>query len=79
MADFVRGNKDVTGFGQQVRIADKTLAGDLDVITNDEIIEVKKSLKALTDIEQFDKYINPNDAKYSIPIRKKLFCILTNH
>lgn len=72
MASFVRENKEVTGFGQQIRKADNSLAGDLDVVTNDEIIEVKKSLKAVTDVEQFDKYINPNNANYFNPDQKKV-------
>jgi hypothetical protein len=39
------------------------LAGDLDVVTNKQIIEVKKSTSAL-DMEQIDKYINSNNPKF---------------
>lgn len=72
VASFVRENKEVTGFGQQVKKADNSLAGDLDVVTKDEIIEVKKSIKAITDVEQFDKYINPNNVSYFNPGQKKV-------
>ncbi|MEK5032370.1 hypothetical protein MKY96_13040 [Paenibacillus sp. FSL R7-0302] len=72
VASFVRENKEVTGFGQQVKKADNSLAGDLDVVTKDEIIEVKKSIKAITDVEQFDKYINPNNGSYFNPGQKKV-------
>ncbi|MGG4192231.1 hypothetical protein SAMN04488689_101584 [Paenibacillus sp. cl6col] len=58
--------------GQQVKKADNSLAGDLDVVTKDEIIEVKKSIKAITDIEQFDKYVNPNNGSYFNPHQKKV-------
>ena len=69
---FVRENKEVTGFGQQIRKADNSLAGDLDIVTKDEIIEVKRSIKAITDVEQFDKYINPSSGNYFNPDQKKV-------
>lgn len=72
VASFVRENKEVTGFGQQIRKADNSLAGDLDVVTKNEIIEVKKSIKAVTDVEQFDKYTNPNNGNYFNPDQKKV-------
>lgn len=37
--------------GQKIQWADGNPAGDFDVVTKDEIIEVKKSLKAITDVE----------------------------
>jgi|GEM_PF-1053546 len=72
VASLVRENKEVTGFGQQVKKADNSLAGDLDVVTKDEIIEVKKSIKAITDVEQFDKYVNPNNGSYFNSDQKKV-------
>ncbi|KJB84552.1 hypothetical protein AZ66_30505, partial [Paenibacillus sp. E194] len=72
VASSVRETKEVTGFGQQVKKADNSLAGDLDVVTKDEIIEVKKSIKAITDVEQFDKYVNPNNGSYFNPHQKKV-------
>ncbi|MET3940944.1 WXG100 family type VII secretion target [Paenibacillus sp. PvP094] len=54
----VRESKEVTAFSQKIQRADGNPAGDFDVVTKHEIIEVKKSLKAITDVEQFDKYVN---------------------
>ncbi|MED0673652.1 hypothetical protein P4S95_26150 [Aneurinibacillus aneurinilyticus] len=51
---------------------DKSQAGDLDVVTKDEIIKVKKSLKAVTDVEQFDKYGNVNHDGYFNHDQKKV-------
>ncbi|WP_106768714.1 pre-toxin TG domain-containing protein [Paenibacillus faecalis] len=45
VASAVRENKEVTGFGQKIQWADNSPAGDLDIVH--EIIEVKKSLKAV--------------------------------
>ncbi|MEK4053634.1 hypothetical protein MHB84_08275 [Paenibacillus sp. FSL F4-0087] len=39
------------------------IAGDLDVVTSKQIIEVKKSTSAL-DMEQIDKYINSGNPKF---------------
>ncbi|BBH22806.1 hypothetical protein Back11_41510 [Paenibacillus baekrokdamisoli] len=72
VASIVRENKEVTGFGQKIQRADNSPAGDLDVVTKDEIIEVKKSLKAVTDVEQFDKYVNANHTDYFNPDQKKV-------
>ncbi|MCW3791094.1 WXG100 family type VII secretion target [Paenibacillus sp. LS1] len=54
----VRESKEVTAFSQKIQRVDGNPAGDFDVVTKHEIIEVKKSLKAVTDVEQFDKYVN---------------------
>ncbi|PWW44227.1 MULTISPECIES: WXG100 family type VII secretion target [Paenibacillus] len=54
----VRESKEVTAFSQKIQRADGNPAGDFDIVTKHEIIEVKKSLKAITDVEQFDKYVN---------------------
>lgn len=72
VASAVRENKEVTGFGQKIERADKSQAGDLDVVTKDKIIEVKKSLKAVTDVEQFDKYVNVNHDGYFNHDQKKV-------
>jgi hypothetical protein len=53
----VRESKEVTAFSQKIQRVDGNPAGDFDVVTKHEIIEVKKSLKAITDVEQFDKYV----------------------
>ncbi|AKA44297.1 hypothetical protein PPSC2_18265 [Paenibacillus polymyxa SC2] len=52
--------------------ADGNPAGDFDVVTKDEIIEVKKSLKAVTNVEQFDKYVNVNHDGYFNHNQKKV-------
>ncbi|MGE6257034.1 hypothetical protein ACQKCU_03830 [Heyndrickxia sporothermodurans] len=82
VASIVREKKEVTGFGQKVQRSDNSISGDLDVVTKDEIIEVKKSLKAVTDIGQFDKYININHPDFFNPNQKKVILyidkLLTN-
>ncbi|WP_225220936.1 PrsW family glutamic-type intramembrane protease [Bacillus norwichensis] len=55
VADFVRKEKDVIGYGQKVMRKTGEAAGDLDVVTKDAIIEVKTSIKAVTE-EQFAKF-----------------------
>jgi hypothetical protein len=72
VAAAVRENKEVTAFGQKIQRADGNPAGDLDVVTKSEIIEVKKSLKAVTDVEQFDKYVKVNHESYLNHDHKKV-------
>ncbi|MEE4568431.1 adhesin, partial [Paenibacillus polymyxa] len=72
VASAVRENKEVTAFGQKIQRADGNPAGDFDVVTKDEIIEVKKSLKAVTNVEQFDKYVNVNHDGYFNHKQKKV-------
>lgn len=72
VASAVRENKEVTAFGQKIQRADGNPAGDFDVVTKDEIIEVKKSLKAVTNVEQFDKYVNVNHDGYFNHNQKKV-------
>ncbi|MDT8974806.1 hypothetical protein RQP50_00950 [Paenibacillus sp. chi10] len=59
VAKFVSEQKEVIGFGQKVQRADKTPAGDFDVLTKNEIIEVKASASALK-VDQIEKYTNKN-------------------
>jgi hypothetical protein len=72
VASAVRENKEVTAFGQKIQRSDGNPAGDFDVVTKDEIIEVKKSLKAVTNVEQFDKYVNVNHDGYFNHNQKKV-------
>ncbi|MGX1826701.1 WXG100 family type VII secretion target [Paenibacillus taichungensis] len=59
VAKLVSEQKEVIGFGQKVQREDKTPAGDFDVLTKDEIIEVKASAGALK-VDQIEKYTNVN-------------------
>ncbi|MDO3675421.1 hypothetical protein [Paenibacillus ehimensis] len=72
VAAFVKENKEVTGYAQGIKRADNSPAGDLDIVTKDEIIEVKKSLKAVTDVEQFDKYIDKAHPDFLNPEQKRV-------
>lgn len=64
VGDYVQQKVEVTGFGLKANsISNNEVAGDLDVVTNKQIIEVKKSTAAL-DMEQIDKYINPGNDKF---------------
>ena len=51
------------GSGLSIERVDKSIAGDIDVLTDSYIIEVKKSLGAIKK-DQFDKFINPNHPDY---------------
>lgn len=65
VADSVRKEKEITAFAQKVEKTDGNIAGDLDVVTNNEIIEVKASLRAVKDdLRQFDKLTDPNDVNF---------------
>ncbi|PUA40646.1 hypothetical protein C8Z91_03105 [Paenibacillus elgii] len=72
VAAFVKETKEVTGYAQGIKKADNSPAGDLDVVTNDEIIEVKKSLKAVTDVGQFDKYVDETHPDFFNPGQKRV-------
>lgn len=50
------------GTGVELKIQNKTKAGDIDVLTDAHIIEVEKSLSAL-DEKQIDKLTNPLNEK----------------
>ncbi|NLD51003.1 MAG: hypothetical protein GX660_27995 [Clostridiaceae bacterium] len=73
VADYIRNNiKEVTGFGQQVtRTVEKTFAGDLDIVTADAIIEVKKSIGAVS-YDQIRKYADPSHADFLNNLNKKV-------
>ncbi|SMG59519.1 hypothetical protein SAMN06295960_4966 [Paenibacillus aquistagni] len=59
VADFIRKDQEVTGFGQKVLKENGEAAGDLDVVTKNAIIEVKASIKAVKE-DQFNKLMNVN-------------------
>lgn len=64
VANHVNKITELTGFGLQLNdITNKEFAGDLDVVTKKQIIEVKRSTSAL-DMDQIDKYINSSDPKF---------------
>ncbi|WP_458122143.1 hypothetical protein [Paenibacillus sp. Z6-24] len=71
VADFLRQQKEVTGFGQKVLKKDGQAAGDLDVVTKDEMIEVKASLKAVKE-GQLEKMTDATDEFYFNPEQKKV-------
>ena len=73
VANYIRNNiKEVTAFGQQViRTVEKTIAGDLDVVTADAIIEVKKSIGAVS-FDQICKYADPSHADFLNNLNKKV-------
>ncbi|NUU78031.1 WXG100 family type VII secretion target [Paenibacillus xylanilyticus] len=64
VGEYVQQRIEVVGFALKANsVTTSEVAGDLDVVTNKQIIEVKKSTSAL-DIEQIDKYINPDNPKF---------------
>ncbi|WP_366290622.1 hypothetical protein [Paenibacillus sp. AN1007] len=61
VGDYVLQKTDAIGFGLKLEdVTNKKIAGDIDVLTNRQIIEVKKSFSAL-DMKQIDKYTNPQN------------------
>ena len=74
VADFVSKIKEVQGVGIKItRLDNKKTAGDLDVVTKDEIIEVKRSMKSIeNDLEQFDKFTDSNKEQFFNPYNKKV-------
>ncbi|PYE47261.1 hypothetical protein DFQ00_1141, partial [Paenibacillus barcinonensis] len=71
VADFVRKEQEVTGFGQKVLKENGEAAGDLDVVTKNAIIEVKASIKAVKE-DQFNKLMNGNHDFFFNPEQKKV-------
>ncbi|WP_228503512.1 hypothetical protein [Laceyella tengchongensis] len=73
VADFVRKEKDVIGFGLRIEWPNGKTAGDLDVVTKDEIIEVKASISAFKrKPDQFDKFTNVNNTDFFNSEQKKV-------
>lgn len=71
VADFVRKETDIKGFGQKVLKNNGEAAGDLDVVTKDAIIEVKASIKAVKE-DQFNKFTDATHDLFFNPENKKV-------
>ncbi|PIH57829.1 WXG100 family type VII secretion target [Paenibacillus sp. LK1] len=86
VANFVRDETEIIGFGLKILKKDGQPAGDLDVVTKDVIIEVKASIKAV-DSEQFLKmtqrdhpdFFNPENKKVVLYIDKPLNKLRDEH
>ncbi len=65
VADFINKSTDatITDFGNKIRNAADGVIGDIDCATANELIEVKKSIASVK-IEQFNKYVNIEDARF---------------
>ncbi|MED0724928.1 hypothetical protein P4S91_18705 [Aneurinibacillus aneurinilyticus] len=70
VAEYLKDVKEIKGFGQRIEKKNGQPAGDLDVVTKDEIIEVKASIKAVKE-KQFNKLIDENDPDFFNPDKKK--------
>lgn len=70
IADFIKNNTsaEITDFSNKLKIiegANKgSAAGDIDIATKNKLIEVKKSIGAITDINQLKKYIDSTHSHY---------------
>ncbi|MBX4150613.1 WXG100 family type VII secretion target [Paenibacillus lautus] len=71
VADFVRKEVEVKGFGQKVLKDNGESAGDLDVVTNNAIIEVKASIKSVKE-DQFNKLIDAGQDNFFNSDHKKV-------
>ncbi len=86
VADFVRKESEVIGYGQKVLKNTGEAAGDLDVVTKDAIIEVKASIKAVKEdqLNKFtdathDLFFNPDNKKVILYIDKPLSNLRPEH
>lgn len=82
VADFLTAEGiNIEAFGMKVKRADKSIAGDIDVMTKNEFIEVKKSMAAWEtkqdQVEKFaistkDDFMNPHNKKVILYIDEPL-------
>lgn len=64
VGNYVQQNVEVTGFGLKLdNISTGKPAGDIDVMTQNQIIEIKKSMSAVK-MDQIDKYVNPSNSQF---------------
>jgi hypothetical protein len=64
--------KTIEAFGMIIKRADGQVAGDIDVLTKNEIIEVKKSFSSWTDKKlQTNKFVQTSNADFFNPANKK--------
>jgi hypothetical protein len=71
VADFIKGEgKTIEGFGMSIKRADNTVATDIDILTSNEIIEIKNSYTSWdgkrTQVNRFAKselsdFVNPHN------------------
>ncbi|SHJ99768.1 toxin 50 [Clostridium cavendishii DSM 21758] len=72
VGEYVNSKKDVTSFGDKVKnLTTGENAGDIDVATEDELIEVKKSMSSFKET-QIEKYINDEDPNFFNYAKKKV-------
>jgi TANFOR domain-containing protein len=74
VADFLTGEgKTIEAFGMKVKKANGQTAGDFDVLTNNELIEVKKSMTAWeTKMNQMEKFAISTKDDFMNPLNKKV-------
>ncbi|OKP90160.1 hypothetical protein [Paenibacillus sp. P32E] len=64
VGNYVQQKVEVTGFGLKLdNISTGKPAGDIDVMTHNQIIEIKKSMSAVK-MDQIDKYVNPSNSQF---------------
>ncbi|NMM55424.1 hypothetical protein [Paenibacillus aquistagni] len=64
VGNYVQQNMEIKGFGLKLdNISTGKPAGDIDVMTNNQIIEVKKSISAVK-LDQIDKYVNRSNPQF---------------
>ncbi|OKP79590.1 hypothetical protein A3844_28135 [Paenibacillus helianthi] len=64
VGNYVQQKVGVTGFGLKLdNISTGKPAGDIDVMTHNQIIEIKKSMSAVK-MDQIDKYVNPSNSQF---------------
>ncbi|MEN1990856.1 hypothetical protein RSX24_032170, partial [Paenibacillus sp. ES5-4] len=64
VGEHVKKHVEVIGFGLKLdNITTGKPAGDIDVMTHNQIIEVKKSMSAVK-MDQIDKYVNPSHPQF---------------
>ncbi len=73
VGDFVKLQKQVDGYALKIKRANNSIAGDIDVSTIDELIEVKKSFSAWSGKKnQVNKFVNSSLDDFLNPYNKKV-------
>lgn len=72
IGQFVANLKVVESVGIKIKDSSNKIAGELDVVTKNEIIEVEASLK-VADPEQFPKMVDSSDKNFLNPNQKGYF------
>ncbi|MFZ4544657.1 MAG: polymorphic toxin-type HINT domain-containing protein [Saprospiraceae bacterium] len=76
VAKAIQQKKELKGYAVKVQRESGTPAGDMDILTEHELIEVKKSVNDITQTSQFSKYLNIEDDDFLNHAGKKVILFI---